>query len=114
MHLLRPASEGHVGVAGAGAIPLLLLDVGDEGAAAARFPLATPVVEHLLDQLVVLLQQEFGLLETDELQAVQGDNSYVATIVFFFFSKLCSFKLCLFHNQVKAKPVLDAVHQLFL
>lgn len=56
MHLLRPATEGHVGVAGAGAIPLLLLDVGDEGAAAARFPLAAPIVEHLLDQLVVLLQ----------------------------------------------------------
>lgn len=56
LHLLRPATEGHVGVAGAGAIPLLLLDVGDEGAATARFPLAAPIVKHLLDQLVVLLQ----------------------------------------------------------
>lgn len=70
LHLLRPATEGHVGVAGARAIPLLLLDVGDEAAATARFPLAAPIVKHLLDQLVVLLQQQFGLLETDELWAV--------------------------------------------
>lgn len=69
LHLLRPSAEGHIGVAGARAIPLLLLDIGDEGAALAGFPLAAPVVENLLDQLVILLQQQFGLLETDELQS---------------------------------------------
>lgn len=68
LHLLRPSTEGHVGVAGARAIPLLLLHVGDEGATLAGFPLAAPVVEHFLDQLVVLLQQQLGLLETDELR----------------------------------------------
>lgn len=67
LHLFCPSAEGHIGVAGARAIPLLLLDGGDEGATLAGFPLATPVVEHLLDQLIVLLQQQFGLLETDEL-----------------------------------------------
>lgn len=69
LHLLRPSAEGHIGVAGAGAIPFLLLDVGDEGATLAGFPLAAPVVEHLLDQLIILLQQQFSLLETDKLRS---------------------------------------------
>lgn len=56
LHLLRPSTEGHIGVAGARAIPFLLLNVGDEGTALAGFPLAAPIVKHLLDQLVVLLQ----------------------------------------------------------
>lgn len=69
LHLLRPSAEGHVRVAGARAIPLFLLDSGDEGATLAAFPLAAPVVKHLLDQLVVLLQQQFGFLETDKLES---------------------------------------------
>lgn len=62
LHLLGPTAEGHVGVAGARAIPLFLLDVGKEEATLASFPLATPVVKHLLDQLIIFFQQQFGLL----------------------------------------------------
>lgn len=97
LHLLRPATEGHVGVAGAGAIPLLLLDVGDEGAATARFPPAAPVVKHLLDQLVLLLQQQLGLLETDELQAVQGDK--IAALARKVSAKLCRFSSSIFRSR---------------
>lgn len=55
LHFLSATSEGHVGVVGAGAIPLLLLDGGDERVGLAVFPLAAPVVKNLLDELVVLL-----------------------------------------------------------
>lgn len=55
LHFLSATSEGHVGVVGAGAIPLLLLDCGDERVGLAVFPLAAPVVKNLLDELVILL-----------------------------------------------------------
>jgi len=77
LHLLRPSAEGHVGVAGAGAVPLLPLAGGDEGPPRAGFPLAAPVVEHLLDQLIVLLQQQLGLLETDELRGNRRETKSV-------------------------------------
>lgn len=77
LHFLCPSAKGHIGVAGARAIPFLLLDVGDEGTTLAGFPLAAPVVEHLLDQLIVLLQQQFGLLETDELRGNTGETKSV-------------------------------------
>lgn len=72
LHFLCSPAEGHVRVAGAGAIPLLLFDAWDEGATLACFPFAAPVVKHLLDQLIVLLQQQFGFLETDRLQKEHG------------------------------------------
>lgn len=68
LHLLCASAEGHVGVVGAGAVPLLLLDGGDEGAAAAASPLAAPVLVHLLDQSVVLLQQQLRLLQRHQLR----------------------------------------------
>lgn len=62
LHLLCPSAKGHIRVAGARAIPLLLLDAGDEAATLASFPLPAPVVKDLLDQFIVLLQQQFGFL----------------------------------------------------
>lgn len=56
LHLLCPSAEGHVRVASARAISLLLLDKREEAASLADFPLAAPVVKHLLDQLIVLFQ----------------------------------------------------------
>lgn len=67
LHLLGASSKGHVGVTGAGAVPFLLLHGGDEGVGFAAFPLAAPVVEDLLDELVVLLQQKFGFRKTHKL-----------------------------------------------
>lgn len=67
LHLLCPSTEGHIGVAGARAIPFLLFDNGDEEATFTDFPFAAPVIKDFLDQLVILLQQQLGLLETDEL-----------------------------------------------
>ena len=67
LHLLGPPPEGHVGVAGAGSVPLLLLHHGQQAARLAHLPLAAPVVEHLLDQLVVLLQEQLRLGETHQL-----------------------------------------------
>lgn len=55
LHLLSASSEGHVGVTRAGAVPLLLLDRGDERIGFAVFPFAAPVVKNLFDELVVLL-----------------------------------------------------------
>lgn len=55
LHFLSATSEGHVGVVGAGAVPFLLLDGGDERVGLAVFPLAAPVVKNLLNELVVLL-----------------------------------------------------------
>lgn len=55
LHLLCAPSEGHIGVTGAGAVTLLLLDGGDERVGLAVFPLAAPVVKDLLYKLVVLL-----------------------------------------------------------
>lgn len=68
LHLLCSAAEGHVRVAGAGAIPLLLLDIRDEAATLGSFPFAAPVVKNLLNQLIILFQQQFGFLETNGLQ----------------------------------------------
>lgn len=77
LHFLRPSTEGHIGVAGARAIPLFLLDIGDEGAPLAGFPLTAPIVENLLDQFIILLQQQFSLLETDQLQSnTEGPCQY--------------------------------------
>lgn len=67
LHFLSAPSEGHVGVVGAGAIPFLLLDGGDERVGLAVFPLAAPVVKDLLDELIVLLQQQFGLWKAHQL-----------------------------------------------
>lgn len=75
LHLLSASSEGHVGVTGAGTIPFLLLDGGDERVGFAVFPLAAPVVKDLLDELVVLLQQQFGLREAHQLRSTE--RSYI-------------------------------------
>lgn len=56
LHLLGSSSEGHIGVAGAGAISLLLLHIGDEDPGLEGFSFAAPVVKHLFDQLIILLQ----------------------------------------------------------
>lgn len=74
LHLLRAPSKGHVGVAGAGAVPPLLLDVGDERVGLTVFPLAAPVVKDLLDELVILLQEQLGLRKTHRLR--HTDRSY--------------------------------------
>lgn len=76
LHLLGAPPEGHIGVTGAGAIPFLLLDVCDEGAALATFPFAAPVVEDLLDELIVLFQQQFGLWKAHQLIGVDRDYTY--------------------------------------
>lgn len=76
LHLLGAPSEGHIGITGAGAVPFLLLDGGDEGVGLAVFPLAAPVVKHLLDELVVLLQQQFGLRKAHQLR--NTDRSYIS------------------------------------
>lgn len=68
LHLLGAPSEGHVRVTGAGAVPFLLLDGGDERVGFAVFPFAAPVVVDLLDELVVLLQQQLGLGKTHSLR----------------------------------------------
>lgn len=68
LHLLSASSEGHIGVTGAGAVPFLLLDCGDERVGLAVFPLAAPVVKDLLNELVVLLQQQFGLRQAHRLR----------------------------------------------
>lgn len=57
LHLLCPPPKGHIGVAGARAIPFLLFDNRDEEATFADFPFAAPVIKYFLDQLVILLQQ---------------------------------------------------------
>lgn len=75
LHLLGAPSEGHVGITGAGAVPFLLLDGGDEGVGLAVFPLAAPVVKHLFDELVVLLQQQFGLRKAHQLR--NTNRSYI-------------------------------------
>lgn len=75
LHLLSASSEGHIGVTGAGAVPFLLLDGGDERVGFAVFPLAAPVVKDLLDELVVLLQQQFGLREAHQLRS--AERSYI-------------------------------------
>lgn len=67
LHLLSAPSKGHIGVVGAGAVPLLLLDGGDQRVGFAVFPLAAPVVKDFLDELVVLLQQKFGFRKTHQL-----------------------------------------------
>ena len=45
-----------------------MLDAGDEVARMAAVPLAAPVLKDLLDKLIVLLQQQLGLLQTDQLR----------------------------------------------
>lgn len=75
LHLFSAPSEGHIGVTGAGAVPFLLLDVVDESIGFAVFPLAAPVVKDLLDELVVLLQQQFGLRKAHQLR--NTDRSYI-------------------------------------
>lgn len=75
LHLLSASSEGHVRVTGAGAVPFLLLDGGNERVGFAVFPLAAPVVKDLLDELVVLLQQQFGLREAHQLG--YSERSYI-------------------------------------
>ena len=77
LHLLSAPSEGHIGITGAGAIPFLLLDGGDERVGLAVFPFAAPVVKDLLDELVVLLQQQFGLRKAHQLR--NGYRSYILT-----------------------------------
>lgn len=67
LHLLCPSAEGHIRVAGARAIPFFLFDNWDEEATFADFPFAAPVIKYFLDQLVILFQQQLGLLETDKL-----------------------------------------------
>lgn len=68
LHLLGATPEGHIRVAGGGAIPFFLFDSGDECATFTTFPLVAPVFKHLLYQLVILLQQQLGLLQTNQLQ----------------------------------------------
>lgn len=75
LHLFGAPSEGHIGVTGAGAVPLLLLDVVDESVGLAVFPLAAPVVKDLLDELIVLLQEQFGLWKAHQLR--NTDRSYI-------------------------------------
>lgn len=55
LHFLSATSEGHVGVVGAGAIPFLLLDSGDQRVGLAVFPFAAPVVKNFLDEFIVFL-----------------------------------------------------------
>lgn len=67
LHLLSASSEGHIGVTSAGAIPFLLLDGGNERVCFTVFPLAAPVVKNFFDELVILLQQQFGLWKANQL-----------------------------------------------
>lgn len=78
LHLLCAPSEGHIGVTGTGAVPLLLLDGGDERVGLAVFPLAAPVVKDLLDELIILLQQQFGFRKAHQLR--NADRSYILII----------------------------------
>lgn len=68
LHLLRAPSEGHVRVSGTGAVPSLLLYGRDQRVGFAVFPLSAPVIEDLLDELVVLLQQQLGFRKTHKLK----------------------------------------------
>lgn len=68
LHLLSSPPEGHVGVVVGGAIPLLLLDLGDEGGPPAILALPHPVVVDSLDQVVILVEQQLGFLQGYELQ----------------------------------------------
>lgn len=75
LHLLSPPPEGHVGVVVGGAIPLLLLDLGDEGGPPAVLALPHPVVIDSLDQVIVLIEQQFGLLKGYKLQGNRDKSS---------------------------------------
>lgn len=75
LHLLGSPPEGHVGVIVGGAIPLLLLDLGDEGGPPAVLALPHPVVIDSLDQVIVLVEQQFGLLKGHKLQGNRDKSS---------------------------------------
>lgn len=68
LHLLSPPAEGHIGVVVGGAIPLLLLDLRDERGPPAVLALPHPVVVDSLDQVIVLVEQQLGLLQGHQLQ----------------------------------------------
>lgn len=75
LHLLSASSEGHIRVTSAGAVPFLLLDGGDERVGFAVFPLAAPVVKNLFDELIVLLQQQFGLWKANKLRNTHAGHT---------------------------------------
>lgn len=74
LHLLRPPAEGHVGVVVGGAVPLLLLDLGDERGPPAVLALPHPVVVDSFDQVIVLIEQQLGFLQGHQLQGSTGES----------------------------------------
>lgn len=68
LHLLRPPSEGHVGVVIGGAVSFLLFDLSDQRRPPTVLPLPHPVVVHGLQQVVVLVQQQLRLRQGHQLK----------------------------------------------